>query len=157
MASLQSAPRITPFLWFDANAEEAVDYYVSIFPGSRKLSGFRREIDDPSGLKGTILTVGFELCGLPFTALNGGPHHKFTDAISFVVHCKDQEEIDHYWARLTEGGAEVACGWLRDKFGLSWQVVPENLTNLLNKPAAMQALMQMVKLDIAALERAGRS
>jgi predicted 3-demethylubiquinone-9 3-methyltransferase (glyoxalase superfamily) len=157
MSSLASAPRITPFLWFDANAEEAVDHYCRIFPNSRKLSEFRSTTDTPSGPRGMVLTVSFELDGLRFTALNGGPAHKFIDAISFVVRCDTQQEIDHYWSRLTEGGAEVACGWLKDKFGLSWQIVPARLMELLNHPKAMQAMMKMKKLDIAELERAAKS
>ena len=157
MSMFSDAPRITPFLWFDKNAEEAVDFYCGIFPNSRKLSEFRSTTDTPSGPKGAVLTVSFELDGLRFTALNGGPHHQFTDAVSFVVSCETQEEIDHYWSRLTEGGAEVACGWLRDKFGLSWQITPARIGELLKTSKAMQAMMKMKKLDIAELQRAGQS
>ena len=156
MSEVQKSVGLTPFLWFDKEAEEAVNFYLSIFKNARKTSEMRRQIDDPSGKAGTMLTVGFELDGQLFTAMNGGPGHKFTDAISFVVTCKDQAEIDHYWDRLTEGGKEVACGWLKDKFGLSWQVVPENLSHLLGNAKAMQALMQMKKLNIAELENAGK-
>lgn len=157
MSMFSDAPRITPFLWFDKNAEEAVDFYCGIFPNSRKLSEFRSTTDTPSGPKGAVLTVSFELDGLRFTALNGGPHHQFTDAVSFVVSCETQEEIDHYWSRLTEGGTEVACGWLRDKFGLSWQITPARIGELLKTSKAMQAMMKMKKLDIAELQRAGQS
>lgn len=150
MSSLESYPRITPFLWFDSNAEEAVDFYVSVFRNSRRLDEMR------NAEQGGVLIVGFELDGQKFTALNGGPGHKFTDAISFVVRCDTQQEIDEYWAKLSAGGQEVQCGWLKDKFGLSWQIVPSRLANLLNSPKAMAALMKMVKIDIAELERAGR-
>lgn len=155
MSSLASTGRITPFLWFENNAEEAAAFYVSIFPNSRKLGELRNPGPAP-GDKGGVLTVSFELDGLRFTALNGGPHHKFTDAVSFVVGCQTQEEVDHYWSRLTEGGEEVACGWLRDKFGLSWQVVPARIGELVSNPKAMQAMMKMKKLNIAELEKAGQ-
>lgn len=157
MSVLGKSSRITPFLWFESNAEEAVAFYLSIFPNSRKLGEFRSLVDTPSGPKGSILTISFELDGLPFTALNGGPGHRFTDAISFVVHCDTQQEIDNYWSRLTAGGAEIACGWLKDQFGLSWQIVPARLPEWLKNPKAMQAMMQMKKLDIAELERAAKS
>jgi predicted 3-demethylubiquinone-9 3-methyltransferase (glyoxalase superfamily) len=156
MSDIQSNPRITPFLWFDANAEEAVDFYLTIFKNSRRLDELRNTGDVP-GPKGSILVVSFELDGQKFTALNGGPHHTFTDAISFVVRCDSQEEVDYYWSKLTAGGTEVACGWLRDKFGLSWQIVPARLPELLKHPKAMQAMMKMKKLDIAELERAAKS
>jgi len=156
MSALQSFPRITPFLWFDSNAEEAVDFYCGIFPNSRKLGEFRSSTETPSGPKGMVLTVSFELDGLRFTALNGGPNYQFTPAVSFVVHCDTQQEIDYYWTRLTAGGAEIQCGWLKDKFGLSWQVVPAHLPELLRHPKAMQAMMKMKKFDIAALERAAQ-
>ena len=154
MSTLESSPRITPFLWFDTNAEEAVDYYLGIFRNSRRLDELRRTIDDPGGQKGTVLTIDFELDGQRFTALNGGPGHKFNDAVSFVVRCETQEEVDLYWEKLTTGGSEIACGWLRDKFGLCWQVVPARIIELVRHPRVMQALMGMKKLDIAALERA---
>jgi predicted 3-demethylubiquinone-9 3-methyltransferase (glyoxalase superfamily) len=147
--------RITPFLWFDSNAEEAADFYCSIFPNSRRLGELRNPGDAP-GPKGRALTVSFELDGLRFTALNGGPAEQFTQAISFVVRCDTQDEIDHYWAMLTIGGSEIACGWLKDKFGLSWQIVPARLPDLVKHPKAMQAMMKMKKLDIAELERAAR-
>ena len=157
MSAFDSIPKITPFLWFDANAEEAVDYYLSVFKNSRRIAEIRREIDDPSGSKGTVLTISFELEGQRFTALNGGPFSKFNEAVSFVVRCDSQQEIDEYWSKLTAGGSEIQCGWLRDKFGLCWQVVPSRLGELIKHPKAMQAMMQMKKLDIAALERAGQS
>lgn len=157
MSALESFPRITPFLWFDSNAEEAVAFYLSVFKNSRQTAKMIREVDDPSGPKGTVLTIGFELEGLPFTALNGGPFHKFNEAVSFVIPCENQSEIDYYWGKLADGGSEIACGWLKDKFGLCWQVVPSRIGELLKRPGAMQAMMQMKKLEIAALERAGQS
>ena len=159
MSALEGSSRITPFLWFDSNAEEAVDFYLSIFKNSRRLSELRNNsIDDPRMVpKGKVLTVSFELDGLRFTALNGGPSHQFTDAISFVVRCDSQDEVDYYWSKLTAGGAEVACGWLKDKFGLSWQIVPARLPELIQHPKAMQAMMGMKKLVIAELEAAARS
>lgn len=156
MSVLANSPRITPFLWFDSSAEEAVDFYCSIFPNSRKLGEFRSSTETPSGPKGMVLTVSFELDGLHFTALNGGPGHNFTEAISFVVRCDSQPEVDYYWSRLTAGGKEIQCGWLVDKFGLSWQVVPARLPELIKQPKAMQAMLKMKKLDIAELERAAR-
>jgi predicted 3-demethylubiquinone-9 3-methyltransferase (glyoxalase superfamily) len=157
MTSFADYPRITPFLWFDHNAEEAVEFYLSIFKNSRKLSEFRSPTETPSGPKGMVLTISFELQGQRFTALNGGPAHQFTDAISFVVRCDTQQEVDDYWSKLTAGGSEIACGWLKDKFGLSWQIVPARLIDLLQHPKAMQAMMKMKKLDITELERAAQS
>jgi predicted 3-demethylubiquinone-9 3-methyltransferase (glyoxalase superfamily) len=157
MVPLENFPRITPFLWFDRNAEEAVDFYLTIFKNSWRLDLLRSSADTPSGPKGMVLTISFELDGLRLTALNGGPYHKFNEAVSFVVRCDSQEEIDYYWEKLTDGGGEVACGWLKDKFGLSWQVVPAHLPELIRHPKAMEAMMQMKKLDIAALERAAQS
>jgi predicted 3-demethylubiquinone-9 3-methyltransferase (glyoxalase superfamily) len=156
MSDLQTQSRITPFLWFDSNAEEAVDFYLSIFPNSRRLSELRNDGNTP-GPKGTILVVAFELDGQRFSALNGGPMYKFNEAISFVVTCANQDEIDYYWSKLTADGTEVACGWLKDKFGVSWQIVPARLGELLKHPKAMQAMMKMKKLDIAELERAGQA
>ena len=156
MSNLQSNSRITPFLWFDSNAEEAVDFYSSIFKNSRRLTELRNPGEAP-GPKGGVIVVSFELDGLKLSALNGGPAFKFTEAISFAVACDSQEEIDYYWSKLTAGGSEVQCGWLKDKFGLSWQIVPSRLPDLLKHPKAMQAMMQMKKLDIAELERAGQS
>jgi len=159
MSEIESKSRIAPFLWFESNAEEAVDFYLSIFKNSRRVGELRNNsIDDPRVVaRGSVLTITFELDGLQFTALNGGAGHAFTDAVSFVVRCENQEEIDYYWSRLTaDGGSEVACGWLKDRFGLSWQVVPARIGQLLDNPKAMQAMMRMKKLDIAELERAGR-
>lgn len=155
MSALENFPRITPFLWFDANAEEAVDFYISIFKNSRRLDELRNTGDAP-GPKGGILTIAFELDGQSFTALNGGPGHKFTDAVSLVVRCDSQEEVDYYWSALTAGGSEIQCGWLKDKYGLFWQVVPARLSHLMQNSRAMQAIMQMKKLDIAAIERAAQ-
>jgi predicted 3-demethylubiquinone-9 3-methyltransferase (glyoxalase superfamily) len=157
MGPFENFPRITPFLWFDRNAEEAVDFYLTIFKNSRRLDTLRSSTDTPSGPKGMVLTISFELDGLRFTALNGGPYHKFNEALSFVVRCDSQEEVDDYWEKLTDGGGEVACGWLKDKFGLSWQIVPARLPELIRNPKAMEAMMQMKKLDIAVLERAAES
>jgi predicted 3-demethylubiquinone-9 3-methyltransferase (glyoxalase superfamily) len=158
MTDVKANSQITPFLWFDKNAEEAVDFYISIFKNSRRITELRNNsIDDPRMVaKGGILTLSFELDGQKFTALNGGPGHNFTDAISFVVACDSQDEIDYYWSKLTAGGTEVACGWLKDKFGLSWQIVPARIGKLIMNPSAMQAMMKMKKLDIAELERAGQ-
>jgi predicted 3-demethylubiquinone-9 3-methyltransferase (glyoxalase superfamily) len=157
MSSVENMPKISPFLWFDANAEEAVNFYLSVFKNSRRIAELRREIDDPSGKKGTILTVSFELEGQMLTAINGGPFYQFNEAVSFVVRCDSQQEIDEYWSKLTAGGGELQCGWLRDKYGLVWQVVPGRLLDLIKHPKAMQAMLQMKKLDIAALERAQQS
>jgi predicted 3-demethylubiquinone-9 3-methyltransferase (glyoxalase superfamily) len=144
--------KITPFLWFDNNAEEAAQFYTSVFKNSRILNVSR----DP---KGSVMVVSFQLEGQQFTALNGGPQFKFSEAFSFVVNCENQAEIDHYWNTLTTGGGqESQCGWLKDKFGFSWQIVPTALGNLMSDPKkanrVMQALLQMKKLDIAALEEA---
>jgi predicted 3-demethylubiquinone-9 3-methyltransferase (glyoxalase superfamily) len=157
MSALEKFPRITTFLWFDANAEEAVDFYIGIFKNSRRLDELRSPVDTLSGAKGQILTIAFELDGQKFTALNGGPDHKFNDAISLMVRCDTQQEVDEYWSKLTAGGSEVACGWLKDKFGLSWQIVPSRLPGLVKNPKAMQALMKMKKLDIGELERAAQT
>jgi predicted 3-demethylubiquinone-9 3-methyltransferase (glyoxalase superfamily) len=154
MSVLQDYPRITPFLWFDANAGEAVDFYLTVFKNSRRLDELRM-IEDSRGPKGRILTIGFELDGQKFTAINGGPMFKFTEAISFVVRCDSQLEVDDYWSKLSAGGSEGQCGWLKDKFGLSWQIVPTRLPDLIKRPRAMQAMLRMKKLDIAELERAG--
>jgi predicted 3-demethylubiquinone-9 3-methyltransferase (glyoxalase superfamily) len=156
MSALQGFPRITPFLWFDSNAEEAVDFYLSVFKNSRRLEEFRNP-DASAGPKGSVLTIAFELEGQRFTALNGGPVFKFNEAVSFVVRCDSQEEVDHYWSKLSAGGSEIQCGWLKDKFGVAWQIVPARLPDLIRNPKAMQAMMQMKKLDIAELERAAQS
>jgi predicted 3-demethylubiquinone-9 3-methyltransferase (glyoxalase superfamily) len=152
--------KITPFLWFDANAEEAVNFYLSIFKNSRILK-VARYGDTGPGPAGTVMTISFQLEGQEFIALNGGPHFKFTEAISLSVSCETQEELDDYWSKLTAGGGqEVQCGWLKDKFGLSWQVNPPILAELLTDKDAkkaqrvMTAMMQMKKIDIAGLKRA---
>jgi len=151
--------KITPFLWFDHQAEEAMNFYVSIFKNSKVLS-VNRYGDAGPGPKGTVLTANFELDGQVFTALNGGPMYKFSPAISFVVHCETQEEVDEYWEKLSEGGKENQCAWLDDKFGVSWQIVPNVLIELLSDPdpvkagRVMQAMLQMKKIDIAGLRRA---
>lgn len=146
MSTFQDYSRITPFLWFDSNAEEAVDFYLSVFKNSRRLNEHRVE--------GRVLTIGFELEGQKFTALNGGPMFKFTEAVSFLVRCDSQAEVDEYWSKLAEGGSNLQCGWLKDKFGLSWQIVPAKIAELLRHPKAMEALMKMTKIDIGELERA---
>ena len=150
-------PRITPFLWYETQAEEAATFYTSIFPNSKILKIARYPEGGP-GPAGGVMTVEFELDGQRMTALNGGPHFKFNEAISLVIECKDQAEVDHYWTKLTAGGGqESMCGWLKDRYGLSWQVVPDVLLELMRGPKAkkvMQAFMQMKKFDIAALERA---
>ena len=161
----QKIQRITPFLWFDSQAEAAVNFYTSIFRNSKILTTTRygEEGAAASGRpKGTIMTVAFQLDGQNFVALNGGPVFKFTEAISFVVNCESQDEIDHFWEKLSEGENEKAqqCGWLKDKYGLSWQVVPAMLSDLLSDPdpeksrRVMKALLQMKKIDIETLQRA---
>ena len=157
MSALSHSPRITPFRWFDANAEEAVEFYCGIFKNSSRLSELRSSTETPSGPKGMVLTISFELDGQRFTALNGGPNCKFNEAVSFVVRCDTQDEVDYYWSKLTAGGSEIACGWLKDKFGLSWQIVPARLPELIQHPNAMQAMMKMKKIDLATLERAAQS
>jgi predicted 3-demethylubiquinone-9 3-methyltransferase (glyoxalase superfamily) len=153
MASFESAPRISPFLWFNSNAEEAVDFYLSVFKNSRRVGQLLHD-GNAAGPKGTPLTIAFDLDGQRFTALNGGPTYTFNPAVSFVIRCDNQDEVDYYWERLTSGGTEVQCGWLTDKFGVSWQVVPAKIGELIKKHKAMQAMMKMVKLDIAELKRA---
>ena len=151
--------KITPFLWFDNQAEEAANFYVSIFKNS-KIKHIARCGDAGPGPKGSVMVVSFELDGVQFTALNGGPRFKFTEAVSFVVDCKSQEEVDHFWDKLSAGGQTQQCGWLKDKYGLSWQIVPTVLMELASDPDAaksnrvMQAMMQMTKIDIAKLQQA---
>jgi predicted 3-demethylubiquinone-9 3-methyltransferase (glyoxalase superfamily) len=150
---------ITPFLWFDRQAEEAASFYVSIFPGSRVVS-VSRHGDAGPGPKGTAMTVEFELAGQKFIALNGGPRFRFNESISLVVNVESQAELDRIWEGLLAGGGETqACGWLKDRYGLSWQVVPTALWKLMSgdperSKRVMQALLAMIKLDIAALEKA---
>ena len=159
------AQRITPFLWFDDQAEEAAAFYTSIFKSSKVLNTTRytKEAEQAAGRPaGSVMTVVFQLDGQEFTALNGGPHFKFNEALSLVVHCQSQEEVDYYWSRLTEGGDPRAqqCGWLKDRFGLSWQVVPDQLIELLSDTdpekarRAMAEMLRMKKIDLAALQRA---
>jgi predicted 3-demethylubiquinone-9 3-methyltransferase (glyoxalase superfamily) len=155
MSIFEQHPRITPFLWFDNNAEEAVNFYLTVFKNSRRLDRLNNPGDNPVPAK--VLTISFELDGQKFTALNGGPMFKFTEAISFAIRCESQAEVDEYWEKLSAGGSEGQCGWLKDRFGLSWQVVPAVLPDLLKKPGAMQAMLKMKKLDIAELERAGKA
>ena len=152
--------KITPFLWYDDKAEEAANFYASIFKNSRILSVVRYGEGGP-GQKGSVMTVEFELEGQQFVGLNGGPLFKFTEAVSFAINCESQEEVDYFWEKLTaEGGAESQCGWLKDKYGLSWQVVPTRAIELLkDKDTAksqrvMQAIMPMKKIDISKLEQA---
>ena len=148
--------KITPFLWFDHQAEEAARFYTSIFPNSKVVKVLRYGETGP-GPAGSAMTVEFQLDGQSFVALNGGPHFKFTEAISFVVNCQTQDEVDAYWEKLSAGGAQVQCGWLKDKFGLSWQVVPARIGELISTPKGMEAMMKMKKLNIAELEKASKS
>jgi predicted 3-demethylubiquinone-9 3-methyltransferase (glyoxalase superfamily) len=151
--------KITPFLWFDGQAEEAANFYVSVFENAKILSVSRYGEDSP-GAAGTVMTVSFELDGQEFVALNGGPEYAFTPAVSFSIDCTTQAEVDRFWERLCEGGRPVQCGWLQDKYGLSWQVVPSVLPELLQDDdedkagAVMQAMLAMTKLDIATLQEA---
>ena len=152
--------KISPFLWFDSNAEEAVNFYVSIFKDS-KIKDVSRYGDAGPGPKGQVMVMSFEIEGQEFVALNGGPRFKFTEAVSFVVHCNGQKEVDHYWDRLLEGGGQTqACGWLKDRYGLSWQIVPNEFFDLMKDkdPAVrnrvMQAMMGMVKFDVEGLKKA---
>jgi predicted 3-demethylubiquinone-9 3-methyltransferase (glyoxalase superfamily) len=154
--------KITTFLWFDGQAEEAMNHYISIFKNSKVLS-VTRNGKAGAGPEGSVLVASFELDGVQFLALNGGPHFKFTEAISLSIDCKTQEEVDHFWSKLTEGGgAPGQCGWLKDKFGLSWQVVPKQLPRLIQDPdqakadRVMGAMMQMTKIDIAKIEEAAK-
>ena len=151
--------KITPFLWYDDKAEEAMNFYVSIFENSKVLRVTRYGETGP-GPKGTVMTAEFQLEGQEFVALNGGPHFKFDEAISFVVNCETQEEVDYFWHKLSEGGAESQCGWLKDQYGLSWQVVPTILAEMLQdkdpekSERVMKAMLQMKKLDTEALKQA---
>lgn len=153
---------LTPFLWFNDNAEAAVNYYLTVFPDA-SISKVLRYGKAGPGPEGSVMTMAFQLRGLQFTALNGGPHYSFSGAISFVIHCDTQAEVDHYWDKLGTGGKLHQCGWLTDRFGMTWQVVPRQLVELLDTPDAAlaqrvtQAMMQMVKLDIAMLEAAARA
>jgi predicted 3-demethylubiquinone-9 3-methyltransferase (glyoxalase superfamily) len=151
--------KIVPFLWFNDQAEEAMNHYISIFPDSKVVSVMRYGDAGP-GPKGTVMSVTFQLAGQEFMALNGGPQFKFTEAISLFVNCETQEEVDELWQKLSEGGERGPCGWLKDKYGLSWQIIPTALGEMLRDPNAeksnrvMQAMLQMSKIDIAGLRRA---
>jgi predicted 3-demethylubiquinone-9 3-methyltransferase (glyoxalase superfamily) len=152
-------PKITPFLWFDTQAEEAAEFYVSLFPNS-KITNVSRYPEGGPRPAGMAMTVGFVLDGAEFTALNGGPNYTFDNAVSFVIPTKDQAETDHYYNSLKEGGTEHACGWVQDKFGLAWQITPTRLMELMSGPdkakagRVMGAMLTMMKIDIAALEAA---
>lgn len=150
--------KITPSLWFDDNCEEAINYYVSVFPNSKIISITRypenAKDEHLQGKDGKILNGVFELDGMRFVALDGGPIFKFNEAISFTISCKDQEEIDYFWGKLSAVPESEQCGWVKDKFGLSWQIIPENMGELVSTPAAMDAMMKMKKIDIKALQEA---
>src|ERR687893_443926 len=153
--------KITPCLWFETEALEAAEFYTSAFPGSSIVTVQKTPADTPGPKAGSVLMVQFRLAGQDYQALNGGPHHKFNDAISLSVSCEDQEEVDRLWSALTaDGGKPVQCGWLKDKYGLSWQIVPKRLPELLADPdpakgkRVIEAMLKMVKIDIAALEAA---
>jgi predicted 3-demethylubiquinone-9 3-methyltransferase (glyoxalase superfamily) len=146
--------KITPFLWFNNNAEDAANFYLSIFPNSKKLSELRAAADNPSTSAGALLTVAIEIEGQQVTFINGGPAHQLSEAFSFTLACDTQAELDSYWEKLS--GAPLACGWVRDNYGVCWQVVPRNITELVSRPKAFQAMMTMIKLDIAALEAAAK-
>jgi predicted 3-demethylubiquinone-9 3-methyltransferase (glyoxalase superfamily) len=152
-------PKISPFLWFDGQAEEAANFYVSIFPNS-KIVTMSRYGEGAPGPKGSVMVVVFELDGRELMALNGGPQFKFTEAVSFSVDCKNQEEVDRYWHKLSAGGEEGPCGWLKDRYGLSWQINPTILGEMLSDPdpekarRVMAAMMKMKKIEIATLKKA---
>jgi predicted 3-demethylubiquinone-9 3-methyltransferase (glyoxalase superfamily) len=162
--------KITPFLWFDDQAEEAAEFYVSVFNGrpgdsreESKVTGVARYGEAGPGTPGTAMTASFQLEGLEFTGLNGGPQFAFTEATSFHVSCENQDEVDYFWKALTDGGEESQCGWLKDRYGLSWQIIPTALYRLLGDPdpgraqRAMEAMLQMQKIDVATLERAAEA
>src|SRR5882762_6746645 len=161
---MNTIQKISPFLWFDQQAEEAARFYISIFPNSA-VRGITRYTDAGPGPKGSVMTVAFELDGQQFTALNGGPIFKFTEAISLVVNCETQGDVDHFWEKLSAGGQEVQCGWLKDRFGVSWQVVPTILIEMLHdkdpekSKRVMAAMLKMTKISIERLKHAyeGRS
>lgn len=157
--SITIRQRITPFLWFDTQAEEAMNFYVSIFKNS-KTGTITRYGEAGPGVKGSVMTASFTLDGQEFVALNGGPQFPFTEAVSFMVNCDSQDEVDYYWQKLSAGGKEIQCGWLKDKFGLSWQIVPAEFFELISKGTpeqsgrVMAAMMEMVKMDVAKLNQA---
>lgn len=152
-------PAITPSLWFDNNLEEAAEYYTSVFPNS-KIEQLNRTTEAGPGEPGTVLSGSFVLDGTRLIGINGGPAFTFSEAVSFTVHCKDQDEVDYYWQRLSDGGEESQCGWLKDRFGLSWQIVPDRLYELISDPdparatAATKAMLEMRKIVVAELEQA---
>jgi predicted 3-demethylubiquinone-9 3-methyltransferase (glyoxalase superfamily) len=152
--------KIIPCLWFNGNAKEAAEFYVSLLPDSRIDRVLKSPADTPSGPAGTVLTVEFTLAGTQYVGLNGGSQFPFTEAVSFQIHCENQSEVDRLWAALAEGGSEVVCGWVKDRYGLFWQIVPRRMIELLNDPdtgrarRAQEAMMQMVKIDISEIERA---
>ena len=152
-------PKITPNLWFDTQAEEAAEFYTSVFPNSRIVNKTHYTEVGPRE-EGMVMTVEWEIDGQTFVGINGGPEFKFTEAVSFEINCKDQDEVDYYWDKLTDGGEEVQCGWLRDKYGHSWQVVPEGMNEIFADPdperakRAMEAMLKMKKLDLAELLKA---
>ncbi|MDX2242668.1 MAG: VOC family protein [Leptolyngbyaceae cyanobacterium bins.302] len=155
--------KIVPCLWFNGDAEEAAEFYVSLLPDSHIDRVLKSPADTPSVPAGTVLTVEFTLTGLQYVGLNGGSQFPFTEAVSFQIHCDDQPEVDRLWAALAGGGAEIACGWVKDRWGLPWQIVPKRLIELINDPdtgrarRAQEAMMQMVKIDITTIERAADS
>lgn len=155
-------PSITPSLWFDYNLEEAAQFYTSVFPNSR-IESLNRTTEAGPGAPGTVLSGTFVLDGLRFIGINGGPQFPFSEAVSFTVNCKDQDEVDYYWERLTDGGEESQCGWLKDRYGLSWQIVPERLYELIGDPdraiatAATRAMNGMRKIVLADLEQAAEA
>ena len=155
-------PKQTPCLWFDGQAEAAAAHYIAIFPNS-EIVGVTRYGPDGPGQEGAVMTVEFSLAGQHYVGLNGGPQFTFTEAISFYIHCADQDEVDHYWTRLSDGGEEGPCGWLKDRFGVSWQVVPSEMMALLQDPdpgraqRATAAMMQMKRIDVAEIRRAADS
>ncbi len=152
--------KVVPCLWFDGDAEEAAQFYVSLLPDSRIDRVMKSPADTPSGPAGKVLTVEFTLSGTKYMGLNGGPQYPFTEAVSFQIYCDDQAEVDRLWTALADGGSEVACGWLKDRWGLSWQIIPTRLIKLLNDPdserarRSQEAMMKMVKIDLAEIERA---
>jgi predicted 3-demethylubiquinone-9 3-methyltransferase (glyoxalase superfamily) len=155
-------PNVTPWLWFDTEGEEAADFYTSVFPNSKIVEVTRYGSSNPQQ-EGKVMTVTFDLDGQRFSALNGGPQFKFNEAVSFQVLCADQGEVDYYWDSLSEGGEEGPCGWLKDRYGLSWQIVPDALYELLGDPdreksqRVMAAMLEMGKIQIAGLERAAEA
>lgn len=152
--------KVVPCLWFNGDAEAAAEFYVSLLPDSRIDRVLTSPADTPSGPAGMVLTVEFTLAGAPYMGLNGGPQFPFTEAVSFQIYCEDQAEVDRLWAALADGGTEVACGWIKDRWGLSWQIVPTRLIELLNDTdrkraqRTQEAMMKMVKIDLAEIERA---